>query len=100
LPTAIKVRIVEAPLQHRPIDLGTQVLPAKILLLSIILHLRKYQVPPGESWSPKSVDTLVSTRKTTTSAYRDLPGILRTQELRSKMGQDSSGFQLSPGIIL
>jgi len=42
-------------------------------------------------------DTL---KRTTTSAQRDLPGALRTQELRSSMGQDSSRVLLYPELTL
>jgi hypothetical protein len=39
----------------------------------------------------------VSTGKATTSAQRNLSGALRTQALRSSLGQDPSGFHLHPG---
>ena len=42
----------------------------------------------------------VSTGKTITSAQRDLPGVLRTQELRSSLGQEPSGLRLHPELIL
>ena len=39
----------------------------------------------------------VSTGNNTTSALRAPPGAPRTQELRSSLGQDHSGFHLHPG---
>ena len=58
------------------------------------------QIPPGKSWSLKSADMSVSTGKTSTSAERDLPGTLRTQEQRSSLGQDPSGSHLCWKLIL
>jgi hypothetical protein len=46
----------------------------------------------GESWSPRSADTPVSTGKTTTFAHKGLPGALRTHDLRSCLGQDPPSF--------
>lgn len=54
----------------------------------------------AESWSPRSADKPVSTGMTTTSPQRDPPRDLRTQELRSSLGQDPSGFCLSQEPIM
>ena len=64
-----------------------------------VLYLKSYVDTRilGESWSPRSVDTPVSTGKTTTSALRDQPRTLSTEELKSSLGQDLSGFYLHPG---
>jgi hypothetical protein len=51
------------------------------------------QIPPGESWSPRSADTPVSTGRTT-SALSDPSRIHRAQDPRSSLGQDLSGFHL------
>jgi hypothetical protein len=50
--------------------------------------------------SPRSVDTPVSTDRTTTSALRDPPRVPRTQELRSSQEQDPSSFHLYPELTL
>lgn len=44
MPTVTKVEIVEAQFQLKPVDSGVTVLPVKILVISIRLHLFKYQV--------------------------------------------------------
>ena len=54
----------------------------------------------GESWAPRSADMIVSIGKPTTSAQRDLPSALRTQEPRNGLGQDPSSFPLGPELIL
>jgi hypothetical protein len=54
------------------------------------------QTPLGESGSPRNADKPVSTSKTTTSAQRDPPRIIRTQEPRNIWGQDPSSFYLHP----
>jgi hypothetical protein len=58
------------------------------------------QIPLGESWPPRNADKPVTTGKTTTSAQRDLPGILRTKELRSGLGQEPFDFPLLQELIL
>ena len=68
-----------------------RILPVSICLQSWPCATSLYiQIPLGESWSPRSADTPMSTGRTTTSAPRDLPGALRTQEPRSSLGQDPS----------
>jgi len=47
----------------------------------------------------RNADTPESRDKTTTSGLRDLPGALRTQDPRSSLGQDPSGFLLTPELI-
>jgi len=42
----------------------------------------------------RRTDTLESRGKTTLSNLRDMPGTIRTQEPRSCLGQDPSGFYL------
>ena len=58
------------------------------------------QIPPGESWCPRSAGTPVSTGKTTTSVQRDPHKAIRTQELRSSLGQNPTGFHLPTELIL
>jgi hypothetical protein len=43
------------------------------------------QIPPGESWSPRSSDKPISAGKTTIDAQRYPPGTLRTQDVRSSL---------------
>jgi hypothetical protein len=50
------------------------------------------QILLADSRSPRSADKPVSTGKTTISAQRGPFGTLRTQEPRSSLGQDPSGF--------
>ena len=52
-----------------------------------------------ESWAPRSADMPVSTGKTTTS-QKDPPETVRTQEMRSSLGQDPSGSCLCLDLIL
>jgi hypothetical protein len=66
---------------------------ARRLFCATALHTQT----PRESLSPSSEDKPVTTGKTTTSAQRDMPGTLRTQEQRSDLGQDPSSFHLHPG---
>jgi hypothetical protein len=47
------------------------------------------QIAPGWSKPHRSVNKPVSVGRTTTSAQRNLPGTLRTQELRGCLGQES-----------
>jgi hypothetical protein len=49
---------------------------------------------------PRSADRPMSTGRTTTAAQRNLPRTLRTQELRSCVGQESSSFCLHLELIL
>jgi hypothetical protein len=58
------------------------------------------QILLGESRSSSSADKPLSTGKTTTSAQRDPPRALKTQEPRSCLGQDPSGFGLPKEHIL
>jgi hypothetical protein len=75
-----------------------RILPVSICLQSWPCATSLYiQIPLGESWSPRSADTPMSTGRTTTSAPRDLPGALRTPELMNSPGQDPSSFHLHPG---
>jgi hypothetical protein len=50
------------------------------------------QIAAEESEPPKSADRPVSTGGITTASQRNLPRTLRTQEQRSCLGQESSGF--------
>jgi hypothetical protein len=55
------------------------------------------QILPGESWSPRSVNTSVSTHFSSNSEHeRVAPRIIRTQEVRKSLGLDPSGFCLHP----
>jgi hypothetical protein len=58
------------------------------------------QILPRESWSSGSTGTPVSTGNTTTSAPRELPRALRTQDPRSSLGQDPSSFRLCLELTL
>ena len=55
------------------------------------------QIQKGESWSPRSAGTPMSTGKTTTYAQSDQPRALMTWDPRNSLGQDPSGFHLHPG---
>ena len=61
---------------------------------AIALHS---QIPVGKHWSIRSVETPVSTSKTTTYAQRDKPRALMTRDPRNGLGQDPSSFHLHPG---
>jgi hypothetical protein len=61
------------------------------------LHM---QIVPGGSKPPRSVDRLVGPGRTTTTAQRNPPGTLRTQEPRGCLGQESSILCLCPELIL
>jgi hypothetical protein len=58
------------------------------------------QIALGESEPPRSADSPVRTSRTTSAAQRNLSGTLRTQELRTCLGQESSSFYLFPELIL
>lgn len=51
---------------------------------------------PGKNWTPRTADTSGSSGETTTSAHRDLI----TQEPRSSLGLDISGFHLHLALTL
>lgn len=56
--------------------------------------MRKGKEEGKECWHTESIG------RTTTSAPRDPPGVLGTQEPRSNLGQDHSSFCLHPEVIL
>jgi hypothetical protein len=62
-----------------------------------VLHT---QILSGEKWSPRVADTPASTSKTTTSALRDRPGTLRTQEPMNSLRQNPLGFCLLQELTL
>ena len=64
---------------------------------AIALHS---QIPVGKHWSIRSVETPVSTSKTTTYAQRDKPRALMTRDPRNGLGQDPSSFHLHWELIL
>ena len=64
---------------------------------AIALHS---QIPVGKHWSIRSVETPVSTSKTTTYAQRDKPRALMTRDPRNGLGQDPSSFHLYWELIL
>ena len=64
---------------------------------AIALHS---QIPVGKHWSIRSVETPVSTSKTTTYAQRDKPRALMTRDPRNGLAQDQLPVQMETGRIL
>jgi hypothetical protein len=58
------------------------------------------QIVPGGNKPPKMPGTPVSAGRTTTAAQRNTLRTLRTQELRSCLGQEPSGLRLHPELIV
>lgn len=65
-----------------------------------LCHSSLYPDPTGRKPVPRSTDKSDSTGKSTTSAPRDPPRVLRKEETRSNLGKEVSGFCLLPGLTL